>query len=125
MKRITTALSLTTLIVAVPAFAASNTSKDCEAKYSEVSETWTTAQSQETKPEDVTVPTTEGTVEVTNSDAKPTENWFGKPPSDKTIDGYLAAAKEAMDAGDEAACLAQLKNIEDAMAAEVQQSTSD
>lgn len=53
---------------------------------------------------------TGGTTEVAvpAGDAQPTENWFGRPPSEKTAEEYLEGAEAAARDGDTAACMEQL-----------------
>ena len=103
------------VMTAVPALAESHASESCDARFEAVSADWAEAKKSLTEPEDVSVSTEEGEVEVAAQDAKPTENWFGNPPDAETIDGYLAEAERAMQDGDTEACLEQLKNVEDAM----------
>lgn len=125
MKRLVATFTLPFVLAAPMAFSATDTSDACGKKYQDVSDAWTDAKTNFSKKQDVTVSTDEGEVDVTAEDAKPTENWFGKPPDAETIEGYLAAAREAKEAGDEAACIAQLKNVEDAMAQDTEASVQD
>lgn len=64
---------------------------------------------------DVVVETKTGDVEVPVSDGEPRENWFGRPPADKTAEDYLEGAETAARDGDEAACLEQLNDARAAL----------
>lgn len=69
---------------------------------------------------DVVVETSNGEVNVPVSDGKPRENWFGRPPADKTAEDYLAGAETAARDGDQAACREQLNDAKAALSAKVE-----
>ncbi|MCR9086393.1 MAG: hypothetical protein NXH97_06600 [Rhodobacteraceae bacterium] len=112
MSKLTLMVSAVATVVGGQVAVAAET---CEDRLQRTSAAWLEMRGQLTEETDVTVSTSEGDVEVTALDAKPTENWFGKPPDVDTIDGYLEAAREAAQAGEGETCLSLLKDVEDAM----------
>lgn len=115
MKNLVSTLFVPMVLVAAPAFAATEDAGTCSEKFEEMSSAWSEYKTGTEDVDSVTLDTEEGEVDVAAKDAEPTENWFGKPPNAETIEGYLTAAEEAMNAGDEKACMEQLQNVEDAM----------
>lgn len=125
MKPSFTTLTLISVLTASPVVAATEASAACDDRYQEVSQAWEQSKASRADGEEVTLSTTEGEDEVTSNDAQPTENWFGKPPSEEAVEEYLVAAETAMEEGDEAACLEQLKNVENAMKSEPEKAAED
>lgn len=115
MRFLNMTFAMSMLCAAGPALATSDGSQTCATRMPEVTKAWEAAKSELGEAEELSLQTTEGSVDVSVGDAQPTENWFGKPPSPEVVDEYLVAAKEAMDAGDEEACQEQLTNVEEAM----------
>lgn len=115
MKHSITALVIPLLMSAAPGGAAADENASCDERYQSVSAEWAETKKQLNETGDVSVATDDGREEVAAKDAEPTENWFGKPPKVETVDGYLAEAERAMEAGDTEACMAQLKNVQAAI----------
>lgn len=115
MKQSITAFVVPLLLSSAPAFSATDSPATCEEKFQKVSESWAETKTRLSESDEVTVTTDDGQEEIAATDAEPTENWFGKPPEADTVDGYIAEAKRAMEAGDTEACMAQLHNAQAAI----------
>lgn len=110
MKHVIPTLVIPLMIAASPGAAIAGEATTCKAAFDRVSAAWAEEKARLREAGEVTVATQDGTEEVPATDPEPTENWFGKPPEIDTVDGYLAEAKRAMQAGDIEACLAQVRN---------------
>ncbi|WP_135501694.1 hypothetical protein [Roseovarius aestuariivivens] len=115
MKKSVTTFIIPLVFLTIPAFAAEEAPAPCNAQFQLISEEWAEKKKDLIETGEVSVSTDEGEAEVVAKDAKPTENWFGKPPNVETVDGYLDEAERAMQAGDTEACMAQLKDAQAAI----------